>query len=117
MIVRRSVWWGLRRGCYSGGSRLAMVAAIQMIGEPATSVAAHHRLYHDPMITPEMLEILRCPMHPKREAKLVVEDSRLLCARCRVQYRIREGFPSILIEEATLPEGCARLNQLPCQRK
>ena len=69
------------------------------------------------MITAEMLEILRCPMDPNREAKLVVEDSRLLCSRCRLQYRIREGFPSLLIEEATLPDGCSGLNQLPCQRK
>jgi hypothetical protein len=69
------------------------------------------------MITPDMLEILRCPMDPKREAMLVVEDARLLCARCRLQFRIRDGIPSLLIEEATLPEGCAQTNQLPCQRR
>ena len=40
--------------------------------------------YHLPMITPEMLEILRCPMDPARAAKLVIEnDTRLLCGRCR----------------------------------
>ena len=70
------------------------------------------------MITPEMLDILRCPMDPKREAKLVLEnDTRLLCGRCRLQFRIREGFPSLLIEEATLPEGCTHPGHLPCQRK
>jgi uncharacterized protein YbaR (Trm112 family) len=69
------------------------------------------------MVTPEMLEILRCPMDPKREAKLMLEDARLLCSRCRLQYRIREGFPSLLIEEATLPEGCKSLNHLPCQSR
>jgi len=73
--------------------------------------------YHDAMVTPEMLEILRCPMDPKREAKLVVEDSRLYCSRCRLQFRIREGFPSLLIEESTLPEGCSSFDELPCQRK
>ena len=73
--------------------------------------------YHLPMITPEMLEILRCPMDPAREAKLVIEnDTRLLCGRCRLQFRIREGFPSLLVEEATLPEGCTSTAQLPCQR-
>ena len=69
------------------------------------------------MVTPEMLEILRCPMDPRREAKLVLEETRLLCSRCRLQYRIREGFPSLLIEEATLPEGCASVKQLPCQQR
>jgi uncharacterized protein YbaR (Trm112 family) len=70
------------------------------------------------MITPEMLDILRCPMDPKREATLVLEDdTRLLCGRCRLQFRIREGFPSLLIEEATLPEGVTHPGQLPCQRK
>jgi uncharacterized protein len=68
------------------------------------------------MITEEMLEILRCPLDPRREARLVVEeDVRLVCSRCRLQYRIREGFPSLLIEEATLPEGKTNLKQLPCQ--
>ena len=69
------------------------------------------------MVTPELLEVLRCPMDPKREAKLVLEDTRLLCSRCRLQYRIREGFPSLLVEEATLPDGVSSPNQLPCQRK
>lgn len=69
------------------------------------------------MITEELLAILRCPMDPRREARLALEDARLLCARCRLQFRIREGFPSLLVEEATLPDGCPSLNALPCQRK
>ena len=69
------------------------------------------------MVTPEMLEILRCPMDPKREAKLTLEDSRLYCSRCRLQFRIREGFPSLLLEEATLPDGCPSQNHLPCQQR
>jgi uncharacterized protein YbaR (Trm112 family) len=69
------------------------------------------------MITPDMLEILRCPMDPKRESKLVVEDSRLICSRCRLLFRIREGFPSLLVEEATLPDGCKSLKHLPCQQR
>jgi uncharacterized protein YbaR (Trm112 family) len=69
------------------------------------------------MVTPEMLEILRCPMDARREAKLVAEDAKLNCSRCRLQFRIREGFASLLIEEATLPAGCKHFNQLPCQQK
>ena len=66
------------------------------------------------MITEEMLEILRCPMDPQRQARLVLEnDIRLLCSRCRLQFRIREGFPSLLIEEATLPEGSTHPNNSP----
>ena len=70
------------------------------------------------MITPEHLEHLRCPIDPRREARLVLEEeeTRLLCARCRVQFRVRDGLPSLVLEDATLPEGCARLDQLPCQK-
>lgn len=67
------------------------------------------------MITPEMLEVLRCPIDPTREARLVVEDDvKLMCSRCRVQFKIREGFPSLLSEEATLPDGAENLRMLPC---
>jgi len=69
------------------------------------------------MITPQTLEILRCPMDPKREARLVLEGTKLFCSRCQLQFRIREGFPSLLIEEATLPDGCHDPNELPCQRR
>ena len=70
------------------------------------------------MVTPDLLAILRCPVDPKREATLVLEDDiRLLCSRCRVQFRLREGFASLLVDEATLPEGCQRIGQLSCQTK
>ena len=69
------------------------------------------------MITPEMLDILRCPMHPQRESKLELDDTRLVCSSCRLQFRIREGFPSLLLEEATLPEGYSNMKQLPCQQR
>jgi uncharacterized protein YbaR (Trm112 family) len=69
------------------------------------------------MITPEHLEILRCPIDPNREARLVLEeDVRLLCSRCRVRFRIRDGFPSLVVEDATLPEDCPSLADLPCRR-
>jgi len=56
-------------------------------------------------------------MHPQRESKLELDDTRLVCSSCRLQFRIREGFPSLLLEETTLPEGCANLKQLPCQQR
>ena len=69
------------------------------------------------MVTPEMLEVLRCPMDPNRETRLVVDDAQLFCSRCRLKFRIREGFPSVLVEEATLPEGCKSIGHLPCQAR
>jgi uncharacterized protein YbaR (Trm112 family) len=68
------------------------------------------------MISPELLEILRCPLDP-RSARLAVEGNRLVCERCRLRFKIKEGFPSLLAEEAELPEGCESLRDLPCQRE
>lgn len=68
------------------------------------------------MITPESLAIYRCPIDPTRTAMLVLDDTRILCEQCRVQFRTREGFPSFLTDEATLPEGCPSINRLPCQQ-
>jgi uncharacterized protein YbaR (Trm112 family) len=70
------------------------------------------------MVTPELLALLRCPIDPNREAPLVLEDEvRLLCSRCRVQFRTREGIPSLLPEEAALPDGVKAVGQLPCQAR
>jgi uncharacterized protein len=69
------------------------------------------------MIDEHYLELLRCPLDPNRQAKLVHEDAKLYCARCRLQFRTREGFASLIVEEAILPEGCPKLEKLPCQRE
>jgi uncharacterized protein len=70
------------------------------------------------MVTPELLALLRCPIDPKREATLVLEDEvRLFCSRCRVQFRTREGIPSLLPEEAALPDGVKSQAHLPCQTR
>ncbi len=68
------------------------------------------------MIDAKYLEILRCPIDPKREARLVIDDVRIVCERCRVQFKAREGFLSLIAEEAILPEGCSRIEELPCQQ-
>ena len=74
------------------------------------------------MIDAALLAILRCPMDPSN-TPLTVEagadteqPQRLVCTRCRVVFPNREGFATLLIEEAELPPGCSSIEQLPCQR-
>jgi uncharacterized protein len=69
------------------------------------------------MIDEQYLAILRCPMDPQREAKLTLGDLKVVCERCRVQFKSREGFLCLVAEEAILPEGCAQLADLPCRGK
>lgn len=66
------------------------------------------------MISPELLEILRCPMDPSR-TRLALQGDQLICERCRLQFKIKDGFPVLIVEEAELPPGCESLSQLPCQ--
>ena len=68
------------------------------------------------MISPELLEILRCPMDPSR-THLNLEGDCLVCQRCRLRFPIKDGFPVLVVEEAELPPGCGSLDQLPCQRE
>jgi uncharacterized protein len=66
------------------------------------------------MINPQALQWLRCPIDPTRQATLLDEETHLSCTRCRVRFRIRDGFPNMIADEAELPEGCANRKQLPC---
>lgn len=68
------------------------------------------------MISQELLDILRCPLDPSR-TRLALEGDRLICERCRLLFRIKDGFPVLVVEEAELPPGCENLDQLPCQRE
>jgi uncharacterized protein YbaR (Trm112 family) len=68
------------------------------------------------MISPELLEILRCPLDPSR-TRLQLQDDSLVCERCRLRFRIQDGFPVLVVEEAELPSGCESIRELPCQRK
>jgi uncharacterized protein YbaR (Trm112 family) len=68
------------------------------------------------ILSKEHLEFLRCPMDPRREARLEEVEGSLVCQCCRLSFAIKEGIPSLLVEEATLPAGCASLSDLPCQR-
>jgi uncharacterized protein YbaR (Trm112 family) len=68
------------------------------------------------MITPELLEILRCPLDPSH-TRLSLEENQLVCDRCRLIFKIKDDFPVLVAEEAELPQGCSSLGDLPCQRK
>lgn len=68
------------------------------------------------MISQDLLDILRCPLDPSH-TKLTLDAERLICQRCQLRFKIKDGFPILVVEEAELPEGCASLEQLPCQRE
>jgi len=68
------------------------------------------------MISPELLEILRCPLKPG-DAKLRLVGDCLECERCALRFLIKDGFPVLVIEEALLPSGCESLGDLPCQKE
>ncbi len=56
-------------------------------------------------ISPELLEILRCPKC-KSEVKLKEDESGLKCQNpeCRLVYPVRDEIPVMLVEEATVEE-------------
>jgi hypothetical protein len=68
------------------------------------------------MIRQELLDILRCPMNPSH-ARLRLEGDRLVCERCALKFKIKDGFPVLVVEEAELPPGCECTADLPCQRE
>ncbi len=47
----------------------------------------------------ELLDILACPKC-KGELTLTPDESELRCATCRLAYRIDEGIPILLVDEA-----------------
>ena len=67
------------------------------------------------MISPELLEILRCPLNPSR-TRLVQREDKLICERCALCFPIKDGFPILVAEEAQLPPGCESIADLPCQK-
>jgi hypothetical protein len=50
----------------------------------------------------ELLEILVCP---KCKGDLAVEESALRCDACRLRYRVDDGIPVLLIDEAEHLDG------------
>ena len=68
------------------------------------------------MISPELVDILRCPLDPSH-TRLSLEGDALSCQRCRVQFAIKDGIPNMVVEEAKLPPGCESISQLHCQQE
>lgn len=67
------------------------------------------------MISPDLLKKMRCPLD--KISELTDEESHLTCQRCQLQFPVRDGFPTMLVEEAKLPKDCTSIEQLPCQRE
>jgi uncharacterized protein YbaR (Trm112 family) len=66
------------------------------------------------MIDPKLLELLVCPMG---KAPLQLEGNQLICTRCGSKFNFtREGYPNLVIEDAELPAGCQRVEDLPCAK-
>lgn len=63
------------------------------------------------MTRDELIAMLVCPMGKK---PLTRENNTLICTHCGTKYAIEDGIPNMLIEEATLPEGCASIASLKC---
>jgi uncharacterized protein YbaR (Trm112 family) len=51
----------------------------------------------------ELLDILACPKC-KGELGLTIDGRELRCGACRLSYRIDDGIPILLIDEATTYE-------------
>jgi uncharacterized protein YbaR (Trm112 family) len=51
-------------------------------------------------VDPDLLEMLACP---KCKARVEQEGERLVCVRCGLRYRIDDGIPIMLIDEAEAP--------------
>jgi uncharacterized protein len=64
-------------------------------------------------ISPDLLEILVCPLG---KSALELDGDRLICKRCGPVFAIKDGIPIMLIEEAQLPAGCNSVQDLPCMQ-
>jgi uncharacterized protein YbaR (Trm112 family) len=66
------------------------------------------------MISDEMLALLVCPIG---RSPLRREGEALACVRCGTRFAIVDDIPRMLVEDATLPEGCATPADLECVRQ
>jgi uncharacterized protein YbaR (Trm112 family) len=62
-------------------------------------------------LAPEFLEMLVCPLG---KADLQPDGDTLVCTRCGPVFRIEDGIPILLIEEAKLPDSAKSVDDLPC---
>ena len=66
------------------------------------------------MLKQDLLDILCCPLD---KADLLYRDNSLTCTKCGLKYRIEDDIPIMLIEEAELPAGISRLEDLPAMKE
>lgn len=50
-------------------------------------------------LSKKLLDVLACP-NCKGDLKYLKAKSRLVCGRCRLAFRIEDGIPIMLVEEA-----------------
>lgn len=55
-----------------------------------------------PLIKKELLDILACPAD-KGSLREIENISRLECLKCGRKYPVRQGIPTMLIDEAEMP--------------
>lgn len=55
-------------------------------------------------LSPELLEILVCPLCRVR-VELTADGQGLRCASCRRIYPIRDGIPTMIVDEARIEES------------
>lgn len=60
-----------------------------------------------PLIKPDLMEILVCPVD-KADLRELEEESKLECVECHRKYPVRDGIPVMLVDEAELPEETGR---------
>lgn len=63
------------------------------------------------MPSKDLLDLLVCPLG---HAPLRDEGNALVCTRCGPRFAVEDDIPNMIIEDATLPEGCASLRDLEC---
>jgi uncharacterized protein YbaR (Trm112 family) len=63
------------------------------------------------MLKKDLLDRLVCPMG---HAALRQDGDTLVCTRCGPRFAIQDDIPNMIIDDATLPIGCASLHDLDC---
>jgi len=63
------------------------------------------------MTKDDLIGLLVCPMGKK---PLQRDGESLKCTHCGTVFKIENGIPNMLIEEAKLPEGCSTIAELKC---
>ena len=63
------------------------------------------------LLPKDLLDLLVCPIGKK---PLRVEGDLLVCTECGAGFRVTDGIPNMLIEEAVLPEGIRDAKELRC---